>query len=836
MNEINGSIAVAIMIALEEEYEALLHALDLTPVKSVDAYHYFLIPGASFNNNQEYFVINVIGEMGLVPAVAATDALLGKFTPKHLVSVGLSGQLSDDCALGDVVIATDCDLPYSEARDSKSQMNFAGKTFEVPFMKNQFSGLDTSKYLQGREPSFPPSARKLLANKNLFRKYPSVHFGITCSTDFVVDNPDTKKELLSKHRRFLCTDMESAAMVSAARKRDFRGDIAIVRGVSDPADGTKKEIDKLAGHGVVRRYAMHNASLVVFHSILAKHNSAKNSRLPSRPIINTFLNRINYVNQRLSDQSKSTREVVNDLLDETTNLSLDKDLAKYVYRARIERSASDVPKPLANEIVSAAPVHAVNYFIALYVMQSLHTKFEDSYDLLTPLTHVHTHDVNIFCKTLLDCTQSRDKISHLYNRIIAAHSISKKSKLEPSAKSYLQSHLAYLLGRITDEQHAQLSRKTLTQWRDRLIKPTGKGKRNTTELAFSVENIEALSGVNLLLFRTIQISLVQLGMSAESDLYITSCIYSKRLDAQNRGFHLEYYRDIPYDPSQPLNNEDRLEPCPRTFKEIGEKLISSFENRKPYALRDIELYTVISLLKCRLEAGNLSDADRARGLEILSKSAWSSTNDQYSMLRDRLLNDLTNPSFKTKIVVDLLFGLKKLNRTGWTARGRNVARPESVASHTFGGLVLIELLFPETNSNAAKEIGVGYSKETVLRLFLKHDWAEANTGDLLPEEKIEEALTNEESEFRLLGASYLYSPYLNRSIYEDWREFEKGDSINANLAREIDHLDSLQQVLIETDTRRDAIPDKDEWIESIRKKIRTPLGRSIFSFLLGGAR
>jgi 5'-deoxynucleotidase YfbR-like HD superfamily hydrolase/nucleoside phosphorylase len=830
MDEFDSKTTVAIMIALEEEYETWLRAIDLTPERSIDGYHYFRIRDNG-SNRPEYFAVNVVGEMGLVPAVAATDALLSKISPKYLISIGLSGQLSDDCVLGDVVIATDCDLPYSEARDSKNQMNFAGKTFEVPSMKNRFIGIDTSKYLQGREPSVSPSAKKQLINKNLWRKYPNVHFGITCSTDFVVDNPDTKKELLSKNRRFLCTDMESAAMVSAARKRGFLGEIAIIRGISDPADGTKKEIDRLAGAGTMRRYAMHNATLVALHSIIYRHGK-KNHRLSNRPIISTFIDRLDTVNRMLSEESTPITEAISNLSDGTDNSSLDKDLAKFVYRARIERSASDVPKPLASEIMSAAPAHAVNYFVALYVMQSLHEKFEDSTDLLTPLTHVYTHDVNKFCKALLECMQIKGKISHAYNRIIIAYTFSSKSKLDPSAKSYLQSHLAYLLGRITDEQHIQLARKSLARWRDKLIRRTGKLNKNTAELAFSIENLEALSRVNLLLFRTIQISLVQLGMSAESDLYITSCMHSKRLDAQNRGFHLEYYRDIPYDPSQPLNNEDRLEPCPRTFEAIGQKLISSFESRKPYPLRDIELYTVISLLKFRLEAGKLSGNDRLRGLEIISKSNWVSTNDQYSMLRDRLLSDLSNPSFKTKVIVEQIFGLKKLKRTGWNARGRNVADPESVASHTFGGLALIELFFPETNSILSKDMGAGYSKEAVMRLFLKHDWAEAIIGDLLPDQKTEEALANEESAFRLLGASFLYSPYLNRSIYEDWREFEKGDTTNANLARDIDHLDNLLQVLIESEIQKSAIPDRNEWIESIKKKIRTPLGRSIFLFLL----
>ena len=81
---------------------------------------------------------------------------------------------------------------------------------------------------------------------------------------------------------------------------------------------------------------------------------------------------------------------------------------------------------------------------------------------------------------------------------------------------------------------------------------------------------------------------------------------------------------------------------------------------------------------------------------------------------------------------------------------------------------------------------------------MKHDWAEAIIGDLLPDEKTEEAGIREDAAFRTLGLVSIYSPYANRTVYEDWLAFERGTSINCQLARDVDQLDCLQQLLIES--------------------------------------
>jgi 5'-deoxynucleotidase YfbR-like HD superfamily hydrolase len=183
--------------------------------------------------------------------------------------------------------------------------------------------------------------------------------------------------------------------------------------------------------------------------------------------------------------------------------------------------------------------------------------------------------------------------------------------------------------------------------------------------------------------------------------------------------------------------------------------------------------------------------------------------------------------------LDDIFRLKKIKRSGWSAKRRRVCNLESVGSHTFGGLIIIEFFFPETVSLEAVGLGRDYSKEEIIRLFLIHDWAEAIVGDLLPDEKNENSIFQEESAFTLMGASFIYSSFANKSIKELWLEFERGDSINEKLARDVDLLDNLLQLLIEAKNDCESIPDMNEWIEYIRNRVRTELGKKILKFMLG---
>lgn len=578
---------------------------------------------------------------------------------------------------------------------------------------------------------------------------------------------------------------------------------------------------------------MSNAATLLQHAILKNINTgAKYNNYSQRPLVDQAVTRIKKINTLLSS-AENLDDAVFSIDSDLLNRDLDAEIAKYVYRAQLLRSDDNVPRPLTSTIKMPASAQAVDFYVALHVMRSLSRNFEATPELLLPLSHVHTHRVNCYCKLLINSIKRQNNISTFISRILAAYNTNIKS-IQPQARTNLQAHLCYLIGRVDDNQSRPLAVELLKRWRDHLISPNEKKRSPPSKKASTTSKatLERLNREQLLLYRTIQISLIHLETPEESDRYILSCMTSPRLDAQNRGFHLEYYGDIPYDLAQPLSNVDMLSPFPRTLRILGDKLIDPSESAAREPLRDIQLYTVISLLRSRLQCGVLAEEDRRVGHGILMKAAWKSSDQRLQMLLKRVRSDLENPSFHPAGIVREIFKLKKLPRTGWINKGRRVSTPESVGSHTFGGMTLIELFLPETKSPEAQAIGKGYSKEKVLRLFLKHDWAEAIIGDLLPEQKNEEAAAREESEFRTLGLAYIYTPYANRSIYEDWAEFEHEATVNAQLARDVDRLDNLLQLLIEMDHEIGSIPDGQSWIKDIEQKLRTEWGKEMMKFLL----
>lgn len=128
--------------------------------------------------------------------------------------------------------------------------------------------------------------------------------------------------------------------------------------------------------------------------------------------------------------------------------------------------------------------------------------------------------------------------------------------------------------------------------------------------------------------------------------------------------------------------------------------------------------------------------------------------------------------------------LKRLPRTGWVEAG--VGDPESVADHSFRTAVLAMIL-------ADLE---GLDSEKAMRMALLHDLAEAETGDLTPDQKREMGAAYASEERRALervlstlpkGLSARYSALLV--------EYNRGESAEALAVARADRLEMLLQAL-----------------------------------------
>jgi len=465
-------------------------------------------------------------------------------------------------------------------------------------------------------------------------------------------------------------------------------------------------------------------------------------------------------------------------------------------------------------------------------------------DVYEAHSNVYPKRVNRYCKIAIEKHKNQQ---HLLKSLIAIYELAHKKKYGKEHLKFtrVKTNICYLIGRLTSKPVRLIAKNTLLKWDANFRSLHGlPALRNSTE--GSDENIDRQkskeqgylenSNADRLLYRTIQISLIQLDTPRASDSYIELCLSSKKLDDFNRGFHLEYYGDVEYIRSQPMANIDELGTCTKTFNTLIKKIEDSFKSQLSYTLRDIDLYTLVSLAQHRHSIGRLDHDKRMRLLSILENkngaSEFPALREYCSFVYDHLLQE----HFRPQSIIEEIYSLKKTSRQGWIANGRKVAKPESIASHVAGGMWLIYFHLPKTGSKEAKDLGSGYSQEKVIQLFLIHDLAEARLGDLLPAEKNEEAGSKEHEYFRKLTHTGTYDGYSNTTLLADWEEFEFGTNCNGRLARDIDKLENLQQLLIEIKEDIDAIPDTTEWVQYLCKRLLTEEGKRIAKLMLDGTR
>lgn len=140
-----------------------------------------------------------------------------------------------------------------------------------------------------------------------------------------------------------------------------------------------------------------------------------------------------------------------------------------------------------------------------------------------------------------------------------------------------------------------------------------------------------------------------------------------------------------------------------------------------------------------------------------------------------------------KGVLDLLEAagkLKRIRRAGWVEAG--IQEPESVAEHSYRTALLAMILADLQGLDAEKAV----------RMALLHDLAEAEVGDLTPEEKGAKgrAHTLEEDEAMDRLLSQLPEP-LSARYSSLWRELRCAASPEAGMVTQADKLEMCIQAL-----------------------------------------
>ncbi|GFE80861.1 hypothetical protein GCM10011487_28610 [Steroidobacter agaridevorans] len=435
------------------------------------------------------------------------------------------------------------------------------------------------------------------------------------------------------------------------------------------------------------------------------------------------------------------------------------------------------------------------------------------------LKRVYPFGINRFCKTTLSSLSAHQK-QQVIDRL--------KTSYDSSDDSRHRAHLCYLIGRTKDPvgrvtQSAIAALQERREAANRALDKehsNGKAKKDPEKLKQQLRR-------GKLLIRTIYISLIQLGDSDASRGYIHQLMRDPEADRINRGFHLEYYGDIEYDPKLDMSHEDTLCDFSQTFETLQQKIAESLDRKRQYDLREVDIYTLLSLAQHRHAARRLSSQIRPKLLDLLTRIL------ENKMIKDRKLlaycqmvqMHLGDDRFSPATIYREMFNLKTTVRSGWIKRGRHVPDPESVAEHTWSAMTMAQMFLPRRIDHPTRD-QEGYAKERVMNMLLIHDLAEARTGDYLPGEESDK-IAQEEAYFLYLNAAQTYDEFDRSTDYlELWTEFCRGTSYSARVAREIDKLENYVQLLVYRGGKHQ-IPDFDTWKSSLEDEIKTPHAQRI---------
>ncbi len=361
--------------------------------------------------------------------------------------------------------------------------------------------------------------------------------------------------------------------------------------------------------------------------------------------------------------------------------------------------------------------------------------------------------------------------------------------------------------------------------------------------------------------RTLSVSLILLDQAEPGWRYLRALLNCPEDASIDRGYHQLYYGDRQI--AKNRNAEQYLDSPHGGWEESFNVLKVKLEdgmglNRdNAEAFDELErlemqhcLFTIVSFVQSRIGTSGVSLEQLAFVRRVLDR-ALESEGKLFEDLRDylrmmRIDLDRRDAS-KWRFIFDL-YKLKWEPRRGWLVRNVEPlffgGRIESVSDHSYFAIVLANILLPERFDALP-----GYRKQRVVELIMFHDIGEALTGDFAPSDsqglQVRKQLL-EESSMRYIRFKETYSELQGTAqIYENWRLFSSArilptvttglneDQVNAAVARDIDRLENLVQLMVYRQLKPDALDDATyEKFTNALSTALSSLGQSLVNSLL----
>lgn len=201
---------ILILSAMTEEIDYLVSSYNLSPVDTINQMDLYCIESKPSN----IYILN--SGIGKVTSSITTAMMLGKYKIDKLISIGTSGALTNETAIGDFIVGKR--LAYHDV-----DVTVFG--YEVGQLPNH------DKYFTTTADDYWHTIIEKFANQDQVR----VHFGDIVTGDQFVSSSEKKQYISKNFEQALCAEMESTAIVQTSLS--FGIDTYVLRSISDNADG-----------------------------------------------------------------------------------------------------------------------------------------------------------------------------------------------------------------------------------------------------------------------------------------------------------------------------------------------------------------------------------------------------------------------------------------------------------------------------------------------------------------------------------------------------------------------------------------------------------------------
>lgn len=274
---------IGIVVPLDEELDAVFERF--SPKRNLlDEDNGILVYEVEAGREGITIVVCKMPDWGQLNASTTTTYLLGRFSIGLICVIGIAGALSDDVGIGDVVFSH---TVYDLTQKSKIEQKRGGepKTKYVPSPYQTPNRFAQKLSLFRTLPDFEPLREKWKKDCDAFKnqfglnalRSPQV-FGGTIISASVGQSSRYKDEVKEIDRKSLALETESGGVFASAALVD--APVLVVRGVCDPADEDKKQVET-ASSGAYRKIAAHNAACFLYHQLSNSYfvNSIQQRRL-----------------------------------------------------------------------------------------------------------------------------------------------------------------------------------------------------------------------------------------------------------------------------------------------------------------------------------------------------------------------------------------------------------------------------------------------------------------------------------------------------------------------------------------------------------------------------